>query len=52
MMDKILIGVATAALWFALSHAAHAAQIRDAGCHPGLPDQILGSQILSCKILS
>ena len=34
-MGKILIGVATAALWFALSHAANAEQICRQVCDSG-----------------
>ncbi|MGB7033907.1 MAG: hypothetical protein WBD71_00160 [Xanthobacteraceae bacterium] len=49
-MGKFLIGVATAALWFVLSHAANAEQVRGQACnagscvskcvdHPGLQQQ-------------
>jgi hypothetical protein len=34
-MTKFLIGVATAALWFALSHAANAEQVRPQVCDIG-----------------
>ncbi len=34
-MSKILIGVATAALWFALSHVANAEQVRQPVCDNG-----------------
>jgi hypothetical protein len=34
-MSKILIGVATAALWFALSHVANAEQVRQPVCGDG-----------------
>ncbi|MFZ0608791.1 MAG: hypothetical protein WBD53_21090 [Xanthobacteraceae bacterium] len=50
-MGKFLIGVATAALWFVLSHAANAEQVRGQVCnagtcvsksfdHPGLHRQV------------
>jgi hypothetical protein len=42
-MGKILIGVATAALWFALSHVANAAPVSKPGCNlqaPAISTQI------------
>ena len=42
-MSKILIGVATAALWFALSHVANAEQVCRQVCDGGTCVQMRGS---------
>lgn len=46
-MGKILLGVATAALWFALSHAANAGQV----CRPPCEKGSCGSRCLDRPVI-